>query len=109
MAPQPVFAAELPALLQIWGSYSGNPQGFAEHLNQAAQSIEALQPMLLSPVSATSTTVYRADGGWNDVIRAVQNQPSEGGTYPVSNTVTLCRAARPASSLARATSGVSPT
>jgi hypothetical protein len=87
MAPQPVFAAELPALLQIWGSYSGNPPGFVEHLNQAAQSIETLQPMLLSPVSATSTTVYRADGGWNDVIRAVQTQPSESGTYPVSNTV----------------------
>jgi hypothetical protein len=34
--------------------------------------------MLQSPFSATSTAVYRADSGWNDVIRAVEtsaNQP----------------------------------
>jgi hypothetical protein len=88
MAPQPVFAAELPALLQIWGSYSGNPQGFAEHLNQAAQSIDALRPMLPSPVSATPTTVYRADGGWNNVIDTVVTHPGAAGSNPVDEATT---------------------
>jgi hypothetical protein len=80
MAPQPVFAAELPRLLQMWTSHSANPQGLAASLKAAAQSIAALEPMLQP---ATEATQYRADGGWNDVIRAVVTQAGATGGNPI--------------------------
>jgi hypothetical protein len=82
MAPQPVFAAELPSLLSIWSSYSANPQGLGERLKAVAQSIGALQPMLQPAPDATQ---YRADGGWNDVINAVVTHPGASGSSRVDD------------------------
>jgi len=82
MAPQPIFAAELPGLLSIWSSYSGNPQGLGERLKAAVQSIEALQPMLRPSPDATR---YRAAGGWNDVISAVVTHPGKTDNSPVDD------------------------
>jgi hypothetical protein len=76
-APQPVFAAELPSLLSMWSSYSANPQGLGERLRTAAQSIDALQPILKPSPDATQ---YRADGGWNDVINTVVTHPGATGS-----------------------------
>lgn len=76
IAPQPVFAAELPALLSIWTSYSAHPQGYVERLTAAAQNIAALQPMLKPAPDATQ---YRADGGWNGVINMVVTHPNATG------------------------------
>lgn len=80
MAPQPVFAAELPSLLSIWSSYSANPQGLGERLKASAQSIEALQPILQPSPDATR---YRADGSWNDVIKTVVTRPGTTGNSPI--------------------------
>jgi len=88
MAPQPVFAAELPALLQIWSSFSANPPGFDEILDKAAQAMATLRPMLHSPVAAYTTAVYRASGGWDEVIRAVSSTSSADGNHPpVENSI----------------------
>jgi hypothetical protein len=67
MAPQPVFAAELPMLLQIWASYSTNPPGFADQLRAAARGIDALQPML-QPAAAHATAKFNASSGWDRII-----------------------------------------
>jgi hypothetical protein len=83
MAPQPVFAVELPTLLQIWSSYSANPQGLAERLKAAAQGIAALQPLLQTEPDVTQ---YRADGGWNDAIKAAVTHLGAADGNPIDET-----------------------
>lgn len=85
MAPQPLFAAELPSLIAMWTSYSANPPGFGERLKAAAPSVAALQPMLQV---ASDATQYRADGGWNDVIKAAVTHPGATGSNPVDDATT---------------------
>jgi hypothetical protein len=71
MAPQPVFAAELPTLLRIWGSYSANPPGFIQQLQDAAQGIDALQPMLQHAPPPHATAGFNASGGWDQITPLV--------------------------------------
>jgi hypothetical protein len=79
MAPQPVFSAEIPALLQIWGSYSANPPGFTQQLQDAAQGIDALKPMLQPAAPAHATTGFNASGGWDQVIPLVATSMGASG------------------------------
>jgi hypothetical protein len=79
MAPQPVFSAELPALLQIWGSYSANPPGFTQQLQDAAQGIDALQPMLQHATPAHATAGFNASGGWDQIIPLVATSMGASG------------------------------
>jgi hypothetical protein len=78
-APQPVFAAELPGLFRIWGSYSANPPGLAERLYEAARKIETLQPML-QPASARHPAAGSSPGeAWDLVIPEVAGSQIDDG------------------------------
>jgi hypothetical protein len=79
MAPQPVFAAELPALLQIWGSYSANPPGFIQQLQDVAQGIDALQPVLQHTAPTHATAGFNANGGWDQIIPLVATSMGTSG------------------------------
>jgi hypothetical protein len=68
MAPQPVFAAELPTLLQIWSSYSGGQPGFDDALRRALGNMSTTQEMLKLSITARETAEYNADSGWDPVI-----------------------------------------
>lgn len=85
VAPQPVFATELPGLLSMWSSYSAQPPGLGESLKAAVGNIAALQPMLKPAPDATR---YRASGGWNDVINAVVTHSDATGTSPIGDATT---------------------
>jgi hypothetical protein len=65
MAPQPVFDTELPALLDIWRSFSGNPPDFADRVQEAVASIGALRPLLQPAAGPRSLNVPEA---WGTVI-----------------------------------------
>ncbi|HTQ33943.1 MAG TPA: hypothetical protein VMI30_07220 [Stellaceae bacterium] len=69
-APEPVFAAELPTLLQIWRSYGGDRPGFGAELWQAVQEMGAVQAMLKSAITKRQTDSYNADPGWQPLIAA---------------------------------------
>jgi hypothetical protein len=69
MAPQPVFAEDLPTLLRIWQSYSGNPPAFADRLQQALRGMETAQQIIQSTITARETAEYNASAGWDQVIR----------------------------------------
>ena len=71
MAPQAIFAAKLPALLQIWKSYRGSQPVFDAGLWQALQGMSAMQPMLKPAIAARETTEYNADAGWAPLIASV--------------------------------------
>jgi hypothetical protein len=63
-APQPVFAAELPMLLQVWRSYSDNPPDFAERLKGSLQDMPATRQMLQLATGPHRPGSYGADAGW---------------------------------------------
>jgi hypothetical protein len=71
MAPQAVFAAELPTLLQIWKSYSGGRPGFDDALRQALGNMSTTQEMLKLSITARETAEYNANPGWASVITAL--------------------------------------
>jgi hypothetical protein len=71
MAPQPIFAAELPTLLQIWKSYHrGQPVG-RDDVWPALQNMSATQELLKSTITTRQTPDYNADPAWDEVIGAV--------------------------------------
>jgi hypothetical protein len=74
MAPQWVFAAELPTLLQIWKSYSGDQPGSDDALRRALDNMSATQEMLKLSITARDTTDYNADSGWDPVIAALAEE-----------------------------------
>jgi hypothetical protein len=71
MAPQPIFAAELPTLLQIWKSYSNGRLGFDDALRQALSDMSTTQEMLKLSITVRETAEYNADPGWDPVITAI--------------------------------------
>jgi hypothetical protein len=71
MAPQPVFTAELPTLLQIWKSYSGDRPRIDDTLPRALGDMNTTQEMLKLSITARETTDYNADPGWDPVIAAL--------------------------------------
>jgi hypothetical protein len=80
LAPQALFTAEFPILLQVWRSYSANPPGFAERLRQAAEGIAATQPLVAATTAAHQTADYNASAGWDEVVRK-----SGGGQARIDN------------------------
>jgi hypothetical protein len=83
MAPQPVFAAELPTLLEIWRSYSRNPPDFADHLQQALPNMDATQQLLRSTIIKRETADYNASAAWTPVLTAFASR--NGGPAEVDN------------------------
>jgi hypothetical protein len=77
MAPQPVFAAEFPALMQIWNSYRAVRPAFGLNLKlpQAVLGMTATQAMLASSLTARATAEYNANPGWGQVIAAIAKTP----------------------------------
>jgi hypothetical protein len=73
MAPQPIFAAEFPALMQIWNSYRAVHPTFGLNLKlpQAVRGMSATEAMLASSLAARETTEYNASPGWSQVIAAI--------------------------------------
>jgi hypothetical protein len=71
MAPQPIFVAELPTLLQIWKSYSGARPGSDDALQRALNNMSTTQEMLKLSITARETTDYNAAPGWDPVITAL--------------------------------------
>jgi hypothetical protein len=91
MAPQPLFADELPTLLQIWKSYSADAQGFADRLQQALPGMDTMQRIVQSTAPARETADYNAAEGWDPVIRSVA---TSGGPAPPDNTLVQNLAAK---------------
>jgi hypothetical protein len=82
MAPQPVFADELPTLLRIWASHTANPPGFTDRLRQAAQGMDATAQMLQATITARETPDYNASASWEPVIRGLAPaEGADGGPY----------------------------
>lgn len=80
MAPQPVFAAELPTLMRIWGSHSVNPPGFGDRLRQAAEAMDATAQMLQTAITARETPDYNASPGWKPIIDSLQPVEGQGAS-----------------------------
>jgi hypothetical protein len=81
MAPQSIFAMELPTLLQIWRSYRTAEPAFQDGLEQALRNMSATQEMLKTTMSRRETSEFNADAGWDKVIAAVAN--AKGGQAPI--------------------------
>jgi hypothetical protein len=71
MAPQGVFAAELPTLVRIWKSYSGAESGFADKVERALQSMSLTKDMLGATIAARQTAQYNAAAFWSEAIAAL--------------------------------------
>jgi hypothetical protein len=71
MAPQPIFATELPTMLQIWKSYRGAASVFGDDMWRALQNMSATQEMLKSAITTRETADYNADAAWSEGIAAV--------------------------------------
>lgn len=70
-APQAVFAAELPTLVQVWNSYSGVGSGFADKVERALQSMSLTKDMLGATITARQTAEYNATPLWGEAIAAL--------------------------------------
>lgn len=70
MAPQAIFAAELPTLVRVWKSYSGAGSGFADKVERALQSMSLTKDMLGATITARQTAEYSATALWNEAIAA---------------------------------------
>jgi hypothetical protein len=70
-APQGVFAQELPMLLRISQSWSGNPTDFAARLRDALPNMAATQQILAAATTPRVTTDYNASAAWEPIIRAI--------------------------------------
>jgi hypothetical protein len=71
-APQPIFAAEFPALLRIWQSHAPDPQAFADRLKEAMKGMSTTRRMAQSTTLARETADYNASGAWDEAIRGVK-------------------------------------
>lgn len=100
LAPQPIFAAELPTLLQIWKSYRGAQPVFADALWQALRGMSATRQMLESTIAARETAEYNADVGWEPAIAAMAT-PSTGGQAEIDDALARSLADRLSSDTGR--------
>ena len=75
-APQSVFAAELPVLLQIWGSFSANELDLAQRLYDSARGFASLRAGLPS-APAPLPVKAAASGGWDAIVPQVAARMSE--------------------------------
>jgi hypothetical protein len=80
-APQPVFAAEFPTLLQVWQSYSASPPGFADHLKEALQEMAATRQILQLASGPHQAGDYDASPAWGEAIAAA----AKGGRSPIDD------------------------
>lgn len=78
MAPQPVFAAEFPALMQIWNSYRAVHPRFGVNLwfPDAVLGMSATQAMLNATIAARETVEYNASERWDELIHCIDNVAS---------------------------------
>jgi hypothetical protein len=67
-APQPVFAAEFPTLLQVWQSYSANLPGFVDHLKEALQDMAATRQVLQLTTGPHQAGDYDSSPAWAEAI-----------------------------------------
>ncbi|HEU0218085.1 MAG TPA: hypothetical protein VFQ90_15605 [Stellaceae bacterium] len=68
MAPQALFAAELPTLVQVWKSYSGAGSGFADKVERALQSMSLTKDVLGATTTTRQTAEYNAAALWSEAI-----------------------------------------
>lgn len=68
MAPQAIFATELPTLVRVWKSYSSVGSGFADKVERALQSINLTRDMLGATIAARQTAEYNAAPLWGEAI-----------------------------------------
>jgi hypothetical protein len=73
MAPQAVFATELPTLVRVWKSYSGAGSDFADKVERALQSMSLTKDMLGATTTARQTAEYNAAASWSEAIAALTN------------------------------------
>jgi hypothetical protein len=71
MAPQAIFAAELPTLVRVWKSYSGAGSDFADKVERALQSMSLTKDMLGATIAARQTAEYNAAALWSEAIAAL--------------------------------------
>lgn len=71
MAPQAVFAAELPTLVRVWKSYSGAGSDFGDTVERALQGMSSVRDMLGSTITARQTAEYNAAPLWDEAIGAL--------------------------------------
>jgi hypothetical protein len=73
MAPQTIFAAELPIFVRVWKSYSGTASGFADKLERGLQAMSLTRDMLSATVTARQTAEYNAAPIWEEAITTLAN------------------------------------
>jgi hypothetical protein len=71
MAPQAIFAAELPTLVRVWKSYSGAGSGFADKVERVLQNMSLTKDMLRATIAARQTAEYNAAALWSEAIAAL--------------------------------------
>jgi hypothetical protein len=73
MAPQPLFAAELPTLLAIWKSYRGAEPVFDDAVWRSLQAMKSVREMLSGTTARRETADYNPAAGWQKVLAAIAN------------------------------------
>ena len=73
MAPQSIFAAEFPMLMQIWNSYRAVHPDFGLNLAlpDAVSGMDSTDSMLNAAITRRETLGYNASAGWDQVIYAM--------------------------------------
>jgi hypothetical protein len=73
MAPQPIFAAEFPMLMQIWNSYRAVHPDFGPNLvlPDAVRGMDATEAMLNAAITRRETLGHNANAAWDQVIYAM--------------------------------------
>jgi hypothetical protein len=85
-APADVFKEEFGTMLQIWKSYSVNPQVFQDRLDHAAKTMQETWNILRAGQANATRASLSAAEGWDQYIRGVQTiEGSDGRRHQVDN------------------------
>jgi hypothetical protein len=85
-APADVFKEEFGTMLQVWHSYSVNPQVFQDRLDHAAKTMQETWNILRAGQASATRASLSAAEGWDQYIRGVQTiEGSDGRRHQVDN------------------------
>jgi hypothetical protein len=85
-APADVFKEEFGTMLQVWNSYSVNPQVFKDRLVQAAETMQETRNIMRAGQANETRASLSAAEGWDQYIRGVQTiEGTDGRRHQVDN------------------------
>jgi hypothetical protein len=79
-APADVFKQEFGTMLEIWHSYSVNPQVFQDRLDHAAKTMQETWNILRATQANATRASLAAAEGWDEYVRGVQTIGNGDGT-----------------------------